>query len=160
MGMILSMVQRITVFMLAATLFTNLFSGTEYKKYFQYATGLIVTALVLSPVLSLFGEKSNVDEWLGLVVFEQETEQTKEDIRLLGEQYEQAIQERYTKQVREDVAGQCGAEPENCDVVVTEGKLERITVRLQKRPDNVTSLISRLAARYGIDRDNIFIIQQ
>lgn len=160
MQTILSMVQKITVFMMVAALFTNLFSGTEYKKYFQYAAGLIVIALALSPALSLLGGKEDVGVWLQRAVSEQRAEQTEQDIRMFGRKYEEAIEKRYEEQVREDVAARCGARAENCDVEVSEGRLRRITVRFSERPDNVRSLLSELAARYGISSDDIFIIEQ
>ena len=45
------MVRQVVVFLLLAALLTNLFMGTEYKKYFTYVTSLIVILLVLVPVL-------------------------------------------------------------------------------------------------------------
>ena len=36
------MVRQVVVFLLLAALLTNLFMGTEYKKYFTYVTSLIV----------------------------------------------------------------------------------------------------------------------
>ena len=41
------MVRQVVVFLLLAALLTNLFMGTEYKKYFTYVTSLIVILLVL-----------------------------------------------------------------------------------------------------------------
>ena len=51
------MVRQVVVFLLLAALLTNLFMGTEYKKYFTYVTSLIVILLVLVPVLGFFGKK-------------------------------------------------------------------------------------------------------
>ena len=50
------MVRQVVVFLLLAALLTNLFMGTEYKKYFTYVTSLIVILLVLVPVLGFFGK--------------------------------------------------------------------------------------------------------
>lgn len=50
---ILEIVRRVTVFLLIATLLWDFFSGTEYKKYFQYVTGLIVIIMIMSPVVEM-----------------------------------------------------------------------------------------------------------
>ena len=67
---ILLMVQRVTVFILIATLVTNIFSGTEYKKYLQYAMGLIVIVLVVSPFLKLISRGIDLREWTDLTIQE------------------------------------------------------------------------------------------
>ena len=51
------MVRQVVVFLLLAALLTNLFMGTEYKKYFTYVTSLIVILLVLVPVLGFLERK-------------------------------------------------------------------------------------------------------
>lgn len=67
---ILSMVQRVTVFILVSTLVTNTFSGTEYKKYLQYAVGLIVIVLVVSPIFRLLDKGIDLRQWTDLTVQE------------------------------------------------------------------------------------------
>ena len=67
---ILFMVQRVTVFILIATLVTNIFSGTEYKKYLQYAMGLIVIVLVVSPFFKLISRGIDLREWTDLTIQE------------------------------------------------------------------------------------------
>ncbi len=64
------MVQRVTVFILIATLVTNIFSGTEYKKYLQYAMGLIVIVLVVSPFFKLISRGIDLREWTDLTIQE------------------------------------------------------------------------------------------
>lgn len=60
---ILIMVQRVTVFILASTLVTDIFSGTEYKKYLQYVSGLIVIVLVILPVFQLLNKEIDIRQW-------------------------------------------------------------------------------------------------
>lgn len=158
MHTILMMVRRVTIFLLAATLFTNLFSDYEYRKYFNYATGLIVIALVLAPVLAVFGKGNVMGELLGQAVFNQKTEQAEEEIRMLGEQYAESVQTRYEEQIRQDVAVQCGTEKENCKIRMSENRIEQISVYLEEEPENVTALIQSMAVRYGMDKDNIYVI--
>lgn len=68
---ILSMVQRVTVFILISTLVINIFSGTEYKKYLQYAMGLIVIVLVVSPIFRLLDKGIDLRQWMDLTVQEE-----------------------------------------------------------------------------------------
>ena len=67
---ILIMVQRVTVFILISTLLTDLFSGTEYKKYLQYAVSLIVIVLVISPFFRLLDKGIDLQQWKELTVQE------------------------------------------------------------------------------------------
>ena len=67
---ILTMVQRVTVFILISTLVTNLFSGTEYKKYLQYAVSLIVIVLIISPFFELLNKGIDLHQWTDLTIQE------------------------------------------------------------------------------------------
>lgn len=58
------MVRQVVVFLLLAALLTNLFMGTEYKKYFTYVTSLIVILLVLVPVLGFFWKRKGMGKKL------------------------------------------------------------------------------------------------
>ena len=87
------MVRQVVVFLLLAALLTNLFMGTEYKKYFTYVTSLIVILLVLVPVLGFFGKGKVWEKNYILSENKQQVEQTKEEIRLLGEKYEKQTYE-------------------------------------------------------------------
>ena len=68
---ILSMVQRVTVFILVSTLVTNIFSGTEYKKYLQYAVGHNIIVLVVSPIFRLLDKGIDLRQWTDLTVQEE-----------------------------------------------------------------------------------------
>lgn len=157
MGEILLMVKRVTVFLLGATMLTRLFGGTEYKKYLDYAAGLILIALVAAPFLAVFGKDTSLENWVFKGVFEQRTEEMREEMRLLGAEYEQAVLERYEKQVCQDMARFCGVEEENCRVFLADGGIERIEVTLgegQPEPDQM-----QMSVRYGVDADSIFFVR-
>ena len=94
MSELLSMVLRVTVFLLVAALATNLFGGTDYKKYFQYATGLIVIALVLSPILSFLKKDWKLENWIHDKVVTREAEEKEEEMRMLGKMWSQYQQEK------------------------------------------------------------------
>ena len=79
MSEILLMVKRVSIFLLGTTILTRLFGESEYKKYMEYAVGLILIAMVSSPVLALFGNGTNVEDWLSRAVFDQKAEETVEE---------------------------------------------------------------------------------
>lgn len=97
---ILFMVQRVTIFILVASILTNLFAGTEYKKYFQFAMGLITIALVITPLVSLFQRETSFSQWLEKELVEQEILEKKEEIEILGENFNREIQREYIDMVQ------------------------------------------------------------
>lgn len=95
---ILVMVQRVTVFILIATLLANLFQGTEYKKYFSFAMGLIVIALVMTSVMSVFQREDDMGQMLNQFTLDQEQREEMEEIRLFGEEYEERLRREVMEQ--------------------------------------------------------------
>ena len=144
------MVRQVVVFLLLAALLTNLFMGTEYKKYFTYVTSLIVILLVLVPVLGFFG-KGKV--WEKNYIFsenKQQVEQTKEEIRLLGEKYEKQMKEKY-------VALQCGVDESDCRIKMDDMKIILIRVRVKNADKMQKEWQNELAFRYGVEEEKIWI---
>ncbi len=95
---ILVMVQRVTVFILIATLLANLFQGTEYKKYFSFAMGLIVIALVMTSVMSVFQREDAMGQMLNQFTLDLEQREEMEEIRLFGEEYEERLRREVMEQ--------------------------------------------------------------
>ncbi len=157
MDSVFTMLQRVSIFILAASLVTNLFAETEYKKYFQYAAGLMVIAMVITPVLALAGEKNNLESWVGNRILDQKAKETEDKIRLLGKEYEKTAKEQFEKQMKQDIAKQCGVGEEDCEVIIDNNRIEQIRVWVSRMPEDVSMRISRLAIRYGLSEDAIFI---
>lgn len=151
------MVRQVVVFLLLAALLTNLFMRTEYKKYFTYVTSLIVILLVLVPVLGFFG-KGKV--WEKNYIFsenKQQVEQTKEEIRLLGEKYEKQMKEKYVAQVKKDIALQCGVDESDCRIKMDDMKIILIRVRVKNADKMQKEWQNELAFRYGVEEEKIWI---
>ncbi len=157
MESILEMIRQVVVFLLMAALIGNLFMGTEYRKYFSYATSLIVVVMVLIPLMQLLGRDGDWENYLLQADYRQEVEQTKEEIRLLGKEYEQTVQRQYEDHLREAIATQCQTAKENCELRMDGQQIQMIRVRVQKMPENVSVLVSSLALCYGVEEENIFI---
>ena len=77
---------------------------------------------------------------------------------MLGKQYEQSVQKSFEEELRRDVAAQCGAAKENCEIRLSDNRVTQISVHMDKKPENVTTLIQSLSVRYGLDEDDIYII--
>ncbi len=159
METIMQMIRHVTVFLLLSSLLGNLFLNTEYKKFFSYATGLIVVIMVLTPVLQILGKENDWKNFLIQADYRQEAEKTKEEIQLLGQKYEQKIQEQYTEQIRKNIAEQCGTTKENCEVRWDGKQIQFIRVYVNKIPEQVSSLVSSLALCYGAEEEKIFIVE-
>lgn len=157
MEVILDMIRHVVIFLLIATLIGNLFMGTEYKKYFTYAISLIVVVMVLAPLMQLFGKEGSWQDYLLQADYRQQADLTREEIQLLGEEYEDKVQQQYVEQIKEAIASQCGTTKENCDLQMEGQQIQMITVRVKHMPEQVTSLVSSLSLCYGVDEENIFI---
>lgn len=160
MESILEMVSHVVVFLLLAALLGNLFMGTEYKKYFSYATSLIVVILVLLPMMKLLGKGGDWQNYLLQADYRQEAEQTQRQIQLLGKEYEQTLQKQYRDRLRQAIAAQCQTAKENCQIRLDGQKIQLIRVKVKKMPEQVSSLISSLALSYGVEEENIFIEEE
>ena len=156
MESILEMVRHVVVFLLLATLIGNLFMSTEYKKYFSYATSLVVVIMVLVPLMQLLGKEGDWQDYLFQADYRQEVEQTKEEIQLLGKKYEKTVEKQYMERIREAIAAQCQTTKENCEIRLEGQQIRLIRVRVKKMPAQISSLISSLALCYGVEEENIF----
>lgn len=154
---ILEMVRHVVFFLLVATLIGNLFMGTEYKKYFSYATSLIVVVMVVVPLMQFLNRDEDWKDYLLQADYRQQAEQTKEEIRLLGKEYEKKVQEQYEDRLREVIAGQCQTNKENCQLRMEGQQVRMIRVQVKKMPEQVSSLVASLSLCYGVEEENIFI---
>ena len=160
MDTIMEMMRHVVVFLLIASLIGNLLAGSEYRKYLSYATGLIVMVMVLVPVLNLLGKNGDWRDYLVQSDYQKKAEDTEREIAILGDEYENKLREQYENALRAEIAGLCGGEPEQCRLKMRDGKIERIHIKVETMPQSVTSLIDSLSVRYGVERKNIFIMEE
>lgn len=157
MESLLEMVRHVVFFLLIAALIGNLFMGTEYKKYFSYATSLIVVAMVFIPLLQILDREGDWKGYLLQADYRQQAEQTEKEIRLLGKEYEKKVQKQYEDQLKEAIAGQCQTKKECCELTMDGQEIRMIRVQVEKMPKQVSSLVSSLALCYGVAEENIYI---
>ena len=150
------MVRQVVVFLLLAALLTNLFMGTEYKKYFTYVTSLIVILLVLVPVLGFLERKGMGKNYI-LSENKQQVEQTKEEIRLLGEKYEKTDEREICGTGKKDIALQCGVDESDCRIKMDDMKIILIRVRVKNADKMQKEWQNELAFKYGVEEEKIWI---
>ena len=121
------MVRQVVVFLLLAALLTNLFMGTEWEKNYILSEN------------------------------KQQVEQTKEEIRLLGEKYEKQMKEKYVAQVKKDIALQCGVDESDCRIKMDDMKITLIRVRVKNADKMQKEWQNELAFRYGVEEEKIWI---
>lgn len=160
METIMEMIRHVVVFLLLASLISNLLVASEYRKYVSYATGLIVMVMVLVPVLSLLGKERDWQDYLVQADYRQKAEETRKEIAMLGEEYEKKVTNQYVEALRADIADLCGGKPEQCTIRMREGKIESIHIKVVSMPQEVSALISSLSLRYGVKENNIFIEEE
>lgn len=106
METIMDMIRHVVVFLLLASMVSNLLVEQEYRKYISFATGLIVMVMVLVPVLSLMGKDQDWKDYLIEADYQQRAEGTRKEIEMFGEQYEERIKKELIEEADEDGANQ------------------------------------------------------
>lgn len=157
MEALLEMVRHVVFLLLIAALISNLFMGTEYKKYLSYATSLIVVVMVCIAMLQIFNREGDWKEYLLQADYRRQAEQTEEEIRLLGGKYEKRVQKQYEDQIKESIAGLCKTKKECCELKMEGQQICMIRVQVEKMPEQVSSLISSLSLCFGVKENNIYI---
>lgn len=160
MKTLIEMIRHVVVFLLIASLIGNLLVEGEYRKYLSYATGLIVMVMVLVPVLSLLGKEKNWQDYLVQADYQQQAEETRKQIALLGEEYEKKVTRQYEEALRREIADLCGGKPQQCILRMRDGKIESIHMKVDVMPKEVDFLISSLSLRYGVKKNNIFLEEE
>ena len=87
----------------------------------------------------------------------QQVEQTKEEIRLLGEKYEKQMKEKYVAQIKKDIALQCGVDESDCRIKMDDMKIILIRVRVKNADKMQKEWQNELAFRYGVEEEKIWI---
>lgn len=100
----MDMIRHVVVFLLLASLVSNLLVEQEFRKYVSFATGLIVMVMILLALLSFMGKEN---DWKGYLIeaeYQQKAEETRKKIEMFGEQMEERMGEEFRKGMNEDGA--------------------------------------------------------
>ena len=154
---VINMIRRVVAFLFVAVVLSNLFAGSEYRKYLSYATGLITVLLILVPVWQWLDEDKTWKDYLVQSSYEQKMVETKGEIERLGEQYEETIQQQYRASIQQEIATYCGVEAKDCQLTMKGQQIQSVHVKVKEMPRQVTTWVTSLSIRYGVSEENIFI---
>ena len=157
METIIDMMKHIVVFLLIASLLGNLFAGSEYRRYLSFTTGLIVMIMVLVPIFSLFGKDWDLKNQWRKAEYHLGLEENVKEVSLLGSDYEKEVLQKYEETVTNDIMKLCDNRAKKCNVIIKDGVIESIHIKMKQTISSQTTLIESLSFRYGIDKNNIFI---
>lgn len=91
MEVVLETVKNITVFILLFSIISNLFSKSQYGKYFEFIQGLIIIVLIMSPLLSWLSDGGKFDRRLEENINAVEEESIRDELKMIGIQRDQML---------------------------------------------------------------------
>lgn len=91
MEVMLETVKNITVFILLFSIISNLFSKSQYGKYFEFIQGLIIIVLIMAPLLSWLSDGSILDRRLEENINAAEEESVRDELKMIGIQRDQML---------------------------------------------------------------------
>lgn len=91
MEVLLQTVKNITVFILLFSIISNLFSKSQYGKYFEFIQGLIIIILVMAPLLSWLSGGGILDWRLEENMNAAEEESFRDELKMIGVQRDQML---------------------------------------------------------------------
>ena len=103
MEVVYGWVKNLVCFYIFITAVLHLLPKESYRKYVRFFTGLLLAILVLTPVLSLFGNRENLYEKIEQMGFFQEMENLKLDTAYLEASQQKIYQEEYEKAICMDI---------------------------------------------------------
>lgn len=161
MEQIFGVVRQVTVFLLIVTALERFGGNVQYRRYIEFAAGLIVIAIVLSPVLNLFDGKRSFSGWLDSCLAGQEVGQIEQEMESFETGYEEQVMEKYREMIAQDVASLCNGKAEDCTVRFHNRQIESIRVELSSETaadGKEEELVQDIAQRYGIGEDSVWLI--
>ncbi len=91
MEVMLQTVKNVTVFILLFSIISNLFSKSQYGKYFEFIQGLIIIVLIMAPLLSWLSDGGALDRRLEENMNAAEEESFREELKMIGAQRDQML---------------------------------------------------------------------
>lgn len=96
-------VKNLVCFYIFITAVLHLLPKESYRKYVRFFTGLLLVILVLTPILSVVGDKENIYERIEQAGFFQEMENLKLDTAYLEASQQEFYQKEYEKAICMDI---------------------------------------------------------
>ncbi|MDR1700487.1 MAG: stage III sporulation protein AF [Lachnoclostridium sp.] len=161
---IIHMVRNVTLFLIIGNILSNLFSGSHYRKFFTFIIGVIVVAMVITPVFTILKNDYVFEEYLKKSILSIEKSEMETDIQREGKAMEERIWTEYEEQVTQIVLDGFGLTPDRAWVEVDfykegdkKGYIRSVMIHTEHIPENLGNVLNSLSAKLGIRGDKIMI---
>ena len=104
MSYIYSWVKNLVCFYILLTVVLHLLPKQNYQKYVRFFSGILLTILVISPILSLLGNEEAIREKINQAEFFQGLDNLKLDTAHLEDQQKELYREEYERALGMDVS--------------------------------------------------------
>lgn len=103
MDAIFNWVKTIVIFMIFLTIISNLLGKSDFKKYINVATGLLLVLVTMGPLLALISGENSFEYYFKSALFQQDATEAAYEMRQAEESQKQRIMEQYKKKVCEQI---------------------------------------------------------
>ncbi len=103
MAEIYNWVKNIIIFLVLTTIISNLLGKSNYKKYINLITGLILVILVITPLLRLFRLTDTLDRYFSINILSTEAKDINGRLTEMEEGQMTAILKEYKEGIREQI---------------------------------------------------------
>lgn len=104
MNLVYGWVKNIVFFLLIISIINNLAGDSNYKKYINLITGMILIILVISPLTNLFNINEKIDYYFAKNSFEVGTEDISNKLIKIEDQQKASIAIEYKKEIEKQTA--------------------------------------------------------
>ena len=91
MEQIFDIVKQITGVMIVFSVLFHIFSGSPYRRYFQFMEGLLILLLVTAPLFRQWKQEDIVEDCFRKYQKQWETREVEEEMKRIGERRENLI---------------------------------------------------------------------
>ena len=161
MSEILAIVRNVSIFMLFATIITNLFASSSYQKYFSFVIGLIVIAIIVTPVIRLFSSEDGLNQTLEKSLYQVEEQEFIKELRMASTQSEDGIESKFRGEIEKEIEAEVLQKGTRCKTTVKlhkdTKKVQSITLGIEGSEGSYFTLIRALSQKYEISQEAIKI---
>lgn len=96
-------VQRIAIYIVLVAVLRSMIGRPQYQQYFRFVSGLILILLLITPVLGIFRNNSDVYEILNRYLYQQDLEEWEASLELAEGQMKEMIREEYRQSIASQI---------------------------------------------------------
>lgn len=103
MESIYSWLKTVVIFMIFLTILTNLLGKSDFKKYINVATGLLLVLVTVSPILQFLTQDKGFDYYFSSSSFQLQTTEVANEMRQAEENQQVVILTKYKDEIRAQI---------------------------------------------------------